>query len=256
MYFLGFLAAIGTAWLLKRSVLRAPPPPFLLELPPYRRPLAREVLRQVYLRCRVFVTQTGTVILAISLVLWALLSFPRQGLEPEVYEAGLVRAQALEGSERDEALAHLEREDSASQLEHSVAGRIGHLIEPVIEPLGFDWRIGIGLVASFAAREVLVSTLGQVYALDADIDAESPALRDALLADRDPETGEPLFSPLVGLSLMVFFVLAMQCMSTLATVKRETNSWRWPLAQLLYMNTLAYVASLVVYQGGSLLGLG
>ena len=251
MYFLGFAAAVMTAAVLKRSVLRAPSPPLIIELPQYRWPHWRNVGRGVYERCRVFVTQTGTVILAISVLLWGMLTFPQQGLPDETYAARAQAAEQAEAAERERLLAQLERDEQAAQLEGSIGGRIGHAIEPVIAPLGFDWRIGIGLVASFAAREVLVSTLGQVYALDAEIEPDSPALRDALLADLDPATGRPRFTPLVGLSLMVFFVLAMQCMSTFATVKRETNSWRWPLAQLLYMNTLAYVASLVVYQVGA-----
>ncbi len=225
MYLVGFLAGLATAFVLKRTALKAPPPPFIMELPTYKMPSAKAVARLVIERCRVFVTQTGVVIVALSVILWALLTFP----------------------------AHDAATD-AERLERSFGGTLGHVIEPVIAPLGFDWRIGIGLVASFAAREVLVSTLGQVYALDADVEPDSPALRDALLADRDPATGKPRFTPLVGVSLMVFFVLAMQCLSTVATVKRETNSWRWPIAQLIYMNTLAYLASLLVYQGGRALG--
>lgn len=257
MYLLGFVAAIATAALLKRSVLRGATPALLIELPSYRLPLPREVLRRVVDRCRVFVTQTGTIILAISLLLWGMLTFPQQGLPAHELQArqGEI-AQLSDPGERGTALAELQQLDRSTQLRNSVGGRIGRAIEPIIAPLGFDWRIGIGLVASFAAREVLVSTLGQVYALDADVEPDSPALRDALLADKDPRTGQPRFTPLVGLSLMVFFVLAMQCMSTFATVRRETNSWRWPLAQLMYMNTLAFFASLLTYQVGTALGLG
>ncbi len=232
MYFLGFAAALFTAFLLKRTALKSPPPPFIMELPAYKVPSPKAVLALVWERCRVFVVQTGSVILAISLILWAILSFPNRSAEADTSDAA---------------------EAQAYRLEHSLGGALGHAIEPVIKPLGFDWRIGIGLIASFAAREVLVSTLGQVYALGADVQPESPALRDALLADKDA-AGEPRFTPLVGVSLMVFFVLAMQCMSTVATVKRETNSWRWPIAQIVYMNSLAYLASLIVYQGGRLLG--
>jgi ferrous iron transport protein B len=227
MYFLGFAAAIVTAAILKRSMLKSPPPALLLELPSYRLPPARDVARRVFERCRVFVLQTGTVILALSILLWGLLTFPRYD-DPS----------------------------AAVRLEHTFGGQIGHAIEPAIAPLGFDWRIGIGLVASFAAREVLVSTLGQVYALDADTQADSPVLRDALLSDIDPSTGRPRFTPLVGTSLMVFFVLALQCLSTVATVRRETNSWRWPILQLLYMNSLAYLVSFLVYQSGRFFGWG
>ena len=258
MYFLGFAAAIGTAFLLKRSVLKAPLPPLLLELPPYRAPNMRDVGRRVFERCRVFVSQTGSIILALSVLLWAALTFPEQGLEPGALQAqrAAIMVQHLPTDAKDAALTDLARADEAARLEHSLGGRLGHAIEPIIAPLGFDWRIGIGLVASFAAREVLVSTLSQVYALDADAPPESPSLRDALRHDIDPRTGQPRFTPLVGVSLLVFFVLALQCLSTFATVKRETNSWRWPLFQLLYMNGLAYAASLLVYQGGHALGWG
>ena len=255
MYFLGFLAAIFTAWLLKRSVLKSPPPVLIMEMPAYRAPLWGAVFRHVYSRIRIFVVQTGGIILALSILLWGLLTFPRVGLPEAEYRQEEQAAMALSAPEQATALRALEQRDQARRLENSIGGRIGHVIEPLIEPLGFDWRIGIGLVASFAAREVLVSTLGQVYALDAEVEADSPALRDAILADIDPTTGKPRFTPLVGLSLMVFFVLAMQCMSTVATVKRETNSWRWPLFQIAYMNALAYVVSLAVYQGGIAMGL-
>ncbi len=182
--------------------------------------------------------QTGTVILVLSLGLWVLLSFPRSDFSE---------------AHTHETPAEVQSEE-AFQLEHSFGGQIGKAIEPAIRPLGFDWRIGISLVASFAAREVLVSTLGQIYALGADADAESPALRQALLRDKDPLTGKPTFTPLVGLSLMVFFVLAMQCLSTVATMRRETGGWKWPIAQLAYMNVLAYLASFTLYQVGTLLG--
>ncbi|MEK7703598.1 MAG: ferrous iron transport protein B [Myxococcota bacterium] len=250
MYLLGFVAAISTAWLLKHTVLRSPLPPLLMEMPSYKQPVLRSVLLTVYERSKVFVVQTGSIILALSLVLWALLTFPMAptAVPTPTSEGPAATLTATVGSDAPVR--------AMRQLEYSIAGRIGHAVEPLIAPLGFDWRIGIGLVASFAAREVLVSTLGQVYALDADVEPDSPALRDALLADIDPQTGRPRFTPLVGLSLMVFFVLAMQCLSTLSTVKRETNSWRWPLAQLAYMNTLAYAASWIIYQGGHALGLG
>lgn len=237
MYALGFVAAIVSAWFLKSTVLTSPPPALVLELPAYQVPTVKAVARRVFERSAIFVRETGSVILALSLVMWALLSFPAL----EIPAGAPVEARpALE----------------AKQLEHSFAGRLGHAIEPAIEPLGFDWRIGIGLVASFAAREVLVTTLGQVYALGTEVEADSPLLRQALLAEVDPVSGRPTFTPLVGVSLMVFYVLALQCLSTVAAVRRETNSWRWPLAQLVAMNVLAYVASLVTYQTGVALGLG
>jgi ferrous iron transport protein B len=145
--------------------------------------------------------------------------------------------------------------DEGEQLRQSYAGRLGRAIEPVIEPLGFDWRIGIGLIASFAAREVLVSTLSIVYNVGKDAEATSPSLIDAVRDARRPD-GRPAWTPLVAVSMMVFFVLACQCMSTVAVVRRETNSWRWPLFMVAYMLVLAYAASFITYQGGRLLGLG
>jgi ferrous iron transport protein B len=139
-------------------------------------------------------------------------------------------------------------------MRHSAAGHLGRFIEPALEPLGFDWRIGIGLIGSFAAREVLVSTLGIVWGIG-DESEESAPLRDALRGARR-EDGSPLFTPLTGLSLMVFFVLAAQCMSTIAVVRRESGSWKWPLLMVAYMTTLAYLGALAVQQGGRLLGYG
>lgn len=271
MYFLGFAAALATAWLLKRTVLRGPPPAFILEMPTYKRPPVKDVLRRVWERCHIFVTQTGVVIVCISMILWGLLTFPR--LDPQYHfgpatngtglttiKAELAAQASHKADAESDSASHTspsvsEQQHDATQLEQSFGGRIGHAIEPLIAPLGFDWRIGVGLVASFAAREVLVSALGQVYALGSDVDPDSPALRDALLANADPATGRARFTPLTGISLMVFFVLAMQCMSTIAIVRRETNSWRWPIIQLIYMNGLAYAVSLLVYQGGRAMGL-
>jgi ferrous iron transport protein B len=148
--------------------------------------------------------------------------------------------------------------DLGSESEHlksSFAGRIGHAIEPVISPLGFDWKIGVALIASFAAREVLVSTLSIIYNVGKDEDAQSQTLINAI-HDAKRDDGAPAWTPLTALTLMVFFVLAMQCMSTVAVVRRETNSWRWPIFMVVYMTGLAYLAALVTYQGGRLLGYG
>ena len=253
MYFLGIVAALAMAWAFKRTLLKAPTPPLILELPDYKRPSAKVVLQRVYWRGRVFVIQTGSVILALSVCLWALMSYPRSEPAPDEHDAR-VAALTVQLGDAEEAEAAAAREQGQLRLRNSIAGHMGRGIEPLIEPLGFDWKIGIGLIGSFAAREVLVSTLGQVYGVGSDVDEESVVLREALLADIDPETGRSKFTPLVGLSLMVFFVLAMQCLSTVATVRRETASWRWPIIMIVYMNVLAWVGAFLTYQVGSLMG--
>jgi len=249
MYALGTVAAIAVAALLKRTLLRSPSPPLVLELPPYRLPRPSQLARHVGSRVGVFIKDAGTVILAITVVLWGLFTFPRD----DATEARLAaeRAQIVDD---EDALTAFEARAAGERLEVSAAGRFGRALEPVLSPLGFDWKISVGVIASFAAREVLVSTLGLVYGLGDGTDEESVSLREALVSERDPTTGKPRFTPLTGLSLMVFFVLAMQCMSTLATTKRETRSWRWPAFQFGYMTALAYLAALLVRQGGRLLG--
>lgn len=254
MYALSVTATLGAAAVLKRTVLRGPRPALLLELPPYRWPDPRTVLRATVERTSSFLWNAGTVIAAITIVLWALLSFPRDEAVEAALDERMAQASALiEESEREEALRAVANERAEARLAHSVAGRFGRAIEPLLEPLGFDWKIGVGIIASFAAREVLVSTLGIVYGVGEHADETSEGLRSRLRSARRAD-GRALFSPLTGLSLMVFFVLAAQCMSTLAAVRRESGSWRWPLFMLLYMNALAYLASFLVYQGGRLLG--
>ncbi|MHC4958420.1 MAG: ferrous iron transport protein B [Planctomycetota bacterium] len=245
MYALSVVAGLGVAWVLRRTIFKGKPSTFLMELPSYKAPGLRHVLRTVGNRGWVFVQQAGTVILALTVVLWFLAYFPR---------SDELAAEAEQRIEAGADKAEVEGWYAAEHIRQSWMGRVGRFIEPVIEPLGFDWRTGIGVLASFAAREVLVSTLGVVYAVG-DADEESVPLRERLKRSKRPD-GSPTFTPLVAISLMVFFVLACQCMSTLAVAKRETNSWRWPFFMFGYMTALAYVASLVVYQGGLALGWG
>ncbi len=227
MYGLGLSVAIIVAWILKRTILKGPPPPFVMEMPPYRLPNPMNVAHTMLARAGVFLKRAGTVILAISILLWALMAFPR--------------------AKAPGAAA------SSAQVQNSFAGQSGRLIEPLITPLGFDWKIGVGLISSFAARETIISTLSIVYNVGNDSDQKSLSLVEAMREAKRPD-GSRVWTPLVGLSLMVFFVLACQCMSTVAIVRRETNSWRWPLFMVSYMLVLAYVASLITYQGGRLLG--
>ncbi len=227
LYGMGTGAAFGFAWLFKRFLMPGEPSLMIIELPPYRRPSLRNVLMEMLGRAYLFLRKAGTIILGLSIILWCLSTYPKA---PETAT-------------------------SAEAVAQSFSGRVGHAIEPVIAPLGFDWRIGIGLVASFAAREVFVSSLAVVFSVNQDDDDGVKPLRDELLAATWPN-GAQLFTPLVCFSLMVFYVFAMQCMSTVVIVKRETNSWRWPLFQIGYMTGTAYLLTLIIYQAGSRLGIG
>ena len=252
MYFIGIVAAIGVAWALKRTVLRGGPPLYVMELPPYRLPSWRSVLTTVRERSLLFMRKAGTVILAISVVLWFLASYPKGGEAARALEAG--RAHAVATGDSVQAMT-FDRRIAGANLEHSLAGQAGRLIEPAIAPLGFDWRIGIGLITSLAAREVMVATMATVFNLG-NAGSDMHPLRASLREAVDRRTGRRAYTPLTGVSLMVFYVLACQCMSTLAVVRRETNSWRWPVFMLVMMNTMAWLASFVVYQGGRALGFG
>ncbi len=227
MYALGTFGAFGFAWLFKKTLLRSAPPLMIMELPPYRLPRMRDVFMQMAERAGLFVKRAGTIIFALSIVLWFLANYPK-------VPAG---------------------QPDTDPLAYSLAGRAGHALEPMIAPLGFDWRIGIGLVQSFAAREVFNSSMSVIFAVEqsGDENADTGHLRDAIRAAKRPD-GTVLFTPLVCLNLMVFYVFAMQCISTLAVVKRETNSWKWPLFQLGYMTGFAWLLCLAVYQIGRALG--
>jgi ferrous iron transport protein B len=263
MYLLGIVVALGMAWLFKRTLLRGPAPMLIMELPPYRRPLVRTVARHVWERAKVFLTQAGTLILAINIILWFLVSYPKSAVVKKQFQAqraaadparpdaeAVVQAQASE-------LARLDLEEKGEVLRHSFAGRLGRLLEPVIAPLGFDWKIGIGIVSSFAAREVFVSTMSQVYNVgDHDKPNQAlPTLADAMRQQKRPD-GAPMYTTLLGLTLMVFYVFALQCASTVAIVRRETNSWKWPFIQWLYMGALAWAFAFATWHGGRWLGLG
>ena len=259
MYALGIFVAIIAAFILKRTILKSPPPPFVMELPPYRLPNLRTVFQNMFLRGGLFLKRAGTVILAISIILWALAYFPRSAAEVQSPKSNAQSSQTIDGntqqiSDENQNPNTGDRSES-EQLKNSFAGKLGHFIEPVIQPLGFDWKIGVALIASFAAREVLVSTLSIIYNTGKDANEEDESLLSAIRNAKN-EQGNPVWSPLTALTLMVFFVLAMQCMSTVAVVKRETNSWAWTIFMVTYMTGLAYFAAFLTYQGGRLLGFG
>lgn len=256
MYTLSVLVTLGAAAVLRRTVLPGPAPTFVLEMPPYRWPSATILWVNAWRRLRIFLVDAGTIILAMTILLWALLSFPKSPELTEHYAAE--RAQVLQSGSSEiskaEALRTLEAREAGQQLAHSLGGRFGHAIEPVLRPIGFDWQIGVGIIGAFAAREVFISTLGVVFGIG-EADEENKPLRQALRDARHAD-GSPVMTPLSGVSLMVFFLLACQCMSTIAVVKKESGSWKWPVFLFSYMTVLAYLASLAVYQGGRLLGYG
>jgi ferrous iron transport protein B len=224
IYFLGFFTALLVALVIKIITAKKRKSQFIMELPPYRLPLLSSLWWRVYDSGKTFLFNAGSIILSMTVILWILASYPKT--DPDLN---------LTPKERVEA---------------SYAGQMGRLVEPIIKPLGFDWKIGVGLITSFAAREVIISTFATLYNIEADKEQETVSLKKALQNDRYPD-GRPVFSLMTALSLLVFFVYAAQCMSTFAIIKRETNSWRYPFIMLLYMNVIAYVASLAVYQIGS-----
>jgi ferrous iron transport protein B len=257
MYMFSTVLALIAAAVLGRTVLKGQSVPLLLELPPYRLPSPRSVLRMMWERSRLFVSEAGTVILVCTIVLWFLLSFPRDADFSRDFAAETAAVQAQADSRPDgwatAQINQLVALQDAERLQASFGGRLGRMIEPMIAPLGFDWKIGVGLIGAFAAREVFVSTMGVVYGIGGDVDEVSTPLRERLHAQVWPD-GRRVFTPLVGLSLMVFFALAAQCMSTLAVVRRETNSWGWPTFLFTYMTVLAWIFSFATYQGGLALG--
>jgi ferrous iron transport protein B len=258
LYSVGVFVAIGVALVLKRSTLKGDPPPFLMELPSYKVPEWRTVLHLVYTQSKAFFVKAGTIIFALTVVIWALGYFPRPAHIANEHEA-LREAAAAEFANDEEALeAALSEIDSAeagAYLRQSVLGRMGHAIEPIVKPLGWDWRIGLAVIASFPAREVIIATLGTIYNLGDELDEDSTALRDHLRAATWPD-GRKVFNVPVALSIMVFFALCAQCMATLAVIRRETNSWRWPIVTFVYMTVLAYVGAFATYHLTAMLGWG
>jgi ferrous iron transport protein B len=264
MYLLGIVVALGMAWLFKKTLLKGETPMLVMELPPYRRPVLKVVLRHMWDRSKLFLQRAGTVILGINILLWFLTSYPKHPEIARHYQAeraaivkNLSHAPATE--EQTNALAQLDADEAAANVQHSFAGYAGRMLEPAIAPLGFDWKMGIGILSSFAAREVFVSTMSIVYSqahhAGENEEVLNRKLQTILQAQKMPN-GAKVYTPLRAVTLMVFYVLALQCVSTVAVVRRETNSWKWPIFQWLYMGALAWLLAFVTYQGGRLLGFG
>ena len=264
MYLLGIVAALLMAWLFKKTLLKGEAPLLILELPPYKRPVIRVVLRHMWDRAKLFLRRAGTVILAINILLWFLAAYPR---DRQIEQQFAVKRAALRirmpqpgrltptPGALEQQLAALDGQEAGAKLRQSFAGRLGRFIEPAIAPLGFDWKMGIAIISSFAAREVFVSTLSVVYnAGKTDATASSSSSLAKTLQTQKRPDGTPAYTTLTGITLMVFYVFALQCVSTVAIVRRETNSWKWPLFQWFYMGTLAWVLAFLALQAGHLLG--
>ncbi|SFQ32432.1 ferrous iron transport protein B [Hymenobacter arizonensis] len=240
LYLLGLFSALGSAWVLKTVLKARERSYFIMEFPVYQWPRWKNVGLTIYQKVKAFVLQAGKVIVAISVLLWVLASYG-PGQKQENAEAQVRQQVAAQGWNDDE----VSRRVASARLENSYAGSFGRALEPAIRPLGYDWKIGIALLTSFAAREVFVGTISTIYSVGQD--ADMGTLQEKLRAEKDAN-GQPFFTPARAFSLLVFYVFAMQCMSTLAVTYRETKNWKWPLAQLIYMTGLAYVAALAVYQ--------
>ncbi len=267
MYSLGAIVGIGVAWVLKMTILRGPTPPFVLELPSYKWPGLSIVLHRMFEQGWAFIYRAGTLILLVSIVVWALAYFPHDASKQD--PAALAREQTLsaeiEALSKDaglqakekslqalkDELADVQNHIAGTYLENSYLGRMGKTIEPVVKPLGWDWKLGCAAIASFPAREVIVATLGTIYNLGDGEEAESEPLREQLRQAKWSGTERPVYSVPVALSVMVFFALCAQCASTLAIMKRETGSYWWPVFTFVYMTGLAYVGAFITYQGGT-----
>jgi ferrous iron transport protein B len=229
LYFIGTFVALSFAWFFRKTLLRGPSPSMVMELPPYRLPKWQSVLREMTDRAWLFLKRAGTIIFALSILLWFMMNYP-QTEQPE----------SASGEPPVEEV----------HIEDSFAGMLGHALEPAFEPIGYDWQITLGVLSSFAAREVFVSTMAIVYRVDEE---EADSLVEAFRAAKR-EDGSTLFTPLTCVSVLIFFVFALQCISTVAVVRRETMTWRWPIFQFVYMFAFAWLMALIVYQGGLLLG--
>ena len=253
---LGALIAIPIAWTLKKTMFRGETPPFIMELPSYKWPSPRIVLHRVYDRAKAFVKRAGTLIFATTIVVWATGYFPGDHARQHEIEAQIEKLQA--GPADDEQisaeialLGEEHNQLSGALIAGSALGQLGHAIEPAVRPLGWDWRIGVGAIASFPAREVIIATLGTIYSLGGDVDEEDAGLKSSLKEATWPD-GSKVYNVPVALSIMVFFALCAQCAATLMVIRRETNSWFWPVFTFCYMTALAYVGALVTYQVGML----
>jgi ferrous iron transport protein B len=249
LYGVGIVGGVLTALLLKRTALRGAAPVFVLALPEFRWPDLRSLGIKLYDRVRIFLRRAGTVIFFVAVIVWALAYFPRSDSIAENTSALQIDAQAAFTGEALEAeLARIDNEAAASHLEQSLLGRAGQFIEPVFEPLGWDWRVSAAVIAGFPAREVVVAVLGTIYALGPEAEEERLAAR--LAQARWPD-GSLVFTVPMVLGLLLFYAWCLQCAATVAVIRRETNSWRWPIFAWCYMTALGYCGALLIFQLGT-----
>ncbi len=242
LYLLGLVGALASAWLFSLFIPRREPSYFILEMPTYKLPRWSHLGITMFDSVKSFVLEAGKIIVAISIILWVLASYgPGDSMERASERALSTVAADATPEAREAAVA-------SAQLESSYAGHFGHFIEPAIRPLGYDWKIGIALITSFAAREVFVGTMSTIYSIGGEASEDAVTIRQRLQKERNPQTGGPMYTPAVSFSLLMFYVFAMMCMSTLAVVYRETHGWKWPLVQLVYTMVLAYVSAWMTYQ--------
>lgn len=248
LYMLGIVGGIFTALVMKRFALRGPTPTFLIEIPPYRLPNFKSMGIRLLERGRIFLYRAGTVIFTVAVVIWALVYFPRPDnmLAEHAAQRAAVETR-YEGAALAVELNAIDQMEAAALLEQSYLGRAGKLVQPVFAPLGWDWKITAGVIASFPAREVVVAVLGTIYAVGGDVDATDTRLLNRLRKAKHPD-GTPVFTTGIAVGLMIFFAFCLQCMATLAIMRRETNGWKWPVAAWVYMTSLGYIGALLAYR--------
>jgi ferrous iron transport protein B len=258
-YLLGIIMALVMGRIFRRTLLKSEPSFLVIELPPYKAPAVKQVFRHMWDRSKLFLQKAGTVILGINIIIWFISAYPKNIDIDQQYaslKSSLVQSSANESKDAAsiaKQVDELDRQAAEAKLEQSFAGKIGRMIEPFIAPLGMDWKIGVSIVTSFAAREVFVSTLATVYNVANHDDLEH-GLAETLQKQKRAD-GSRLYTPLMRATIIVFYVFALQCISTIVMVRRETNSWKWPLFQWLYLTGMAWIMSFVTYQGGRWLGL-
>ena len=248
LYVLGIVGGIFTALIMKRLALKGPTPTFLIEIPPYRLPNLKSMGIRLLERGRIFVKRAGTIIFTVALVIWALVYFPRPESLFEYYEAQRVEAYATLANENlTEQLASIDNKEAAALVEQSYLGTAGKQLQPLFAPLGWDWKITAAVIASFPAREVVVAVLGTIYAVGDEVEETDRRLLDRLRSAKNTD-GSPVFTIGVAVGLMIFYAFCLQCMATVAIMRRETNGWKWPVSAWLYMTGLGYLGALIAYR--------